>query len=101
MSAASFRVLDFWHSIEQQRKKPLRLIRAFGMGNLVRYLLRLDSLTDMINRAGRKLGVNGKPVIMPQPEAAIDVDTPRDLILVEQILGARRAETGQAAEALS
>lgn len=101
MTTTSFRVLDFWHSIEQQRKKPLRLIRAFGTGNLVRYLLRLDSLTDMINRAGRKLGVNGKAVVMPQPEAAIDVDTPRDLELVEKILMARRAGTRKAAAAAS
>lgn len=89
MTPASFRVLDFWEKVEQQRKHPLRLIRALGPLNLLRYLLRLEQLAGMVGRAGHLLGLNGRAVVMPQAEAAIDVDTPRDLALVEEILGAR------------
>lgn len=90
MTPASFRVLDFWEKVEQERKHPLRLIRALGPLNLLRYLLRLERLAGMVGRAGRLLDLKGRAVIMPQAEAAIDVDTPRDLALVEDILGARQ-----------
>lgn len=89
MTPAAFKVLDFWGRIERERKKPWKLIGAFGMSNLVRYLLRLENLKTMIARGGRVVGVTGRAIIMDCPEAAIDVDTLEDLTLVEQILAER------------
>lgn len=93
MTPRALRVLDFWIQCEEQRKKPWRLIRAFGFRNLMRYLLRRAGLQEMIAHGGRVVGLKGFAVTMPHAEAAIDVDTPQDLILAENILSSRRMDT--------
>ncbi|RMF10674.1 MAG: hypothetical protein D6763_05190 [Alphaproteobacteria bacterium] len=90
MTITALRVLDFWVRIERDRKKPWRLMRAFGLMNLFRYLFRLEDLQSMIARGGKVVGVVGRAVVMDCPEAAIDVDTIEDLDLVERILATRR-----------
>ncbi len=97
MTPAAHKVLDFWGRIERERKKPWRLIRAFGIGNLLRYLLRLEDLQGMMIRAGKVIGIRGRAIVLLCPEAAIDVDTVEDLKLVEEILAAR-AEFGEMTE---
>jgi len=89
MTPRALRVLDFWMACEVNRKTPWRQIRAFGFINLIRYILRREGLKEMIAHGGRVLGVRGAAVTMPQPEAAIDIDTPQDLTLAEEILAAR------------
>ena len=79
--------LSLWASIEQDRKKSLSIISRFGPLLLFRALTRTISFPCAIGRAGKLLGLNAVPVIMPQPEAAIDVDKSCDLALVEEILG--------------
>lgn len=80
--------LLLWASVEQDRKKSLSIISRFGPHLLLRALTRTISFPDAIGRAGKRLGLVAVPVIMPQPEAAIDVDKSSDLALVEEILGA-------------
>ncbi|MDA5193641.1 nucleotidyltransferase family protein [Govanella unica] len=92
----SLRILDFWANLEQDRKHPLKLARAFGLGNMIRYLLRLDTTDGLISRAGKMLGVTAAAIRMPVPEAAIDVDSIPDLIQVEAILTARSAKDSAA-----
>jgi GTP:adenosylcobinamide-phosphate guanylyltransferase len=40
------------------------------------------------------MGLSIKEIILPFPEAAIDVDTPEDLALVEQIIKKRERSLG-------
>jgi GTP:adenosylcobinamide-phosphate guanylyltransferase len=84
------RMVEFWSQIERERKHPLRLIRTLGGLAVVRYVLGWLSLADALGRLGRQLGLHVQEVLLPFPEAAIDVDTPEDLALAETILAARR-----------
>lgn len=79
--------LDLWAGIERDRKKAWRLLAFLGPSILVGALTRTLTLQGAANRIGRKLGLNAKAVVLPYAEAAIDVDKPEDLRLVEHILG--------------
>ena len=83
------RAVRFWVRAGQFRKRPWRLVSTFGLGNLLRFLLRrLDRSTALV-QVSRVLGVRVGLVEMPFAEAAIDVDTPDDLVTVERILATR------------
>lgn len=69
------RVADFWRQVESQRKKPMRVISAFGWIAVLRFLLGRLSLTEAQERISRRLGLKAGVVILPFPEAAVDVDT--------------------------
>lgn len=82
-------ILERWQYLEQVRKKPWRLVAAFGLVPLARYLAGNLTLDSAFALASRKLGLVMKPVLMPQADAAIDVDKPADKDLVETILAHR------------
>lgn len=86
---AAGRAIAFWARIERDRKQPWRLVRAFGPTLLVAYLLRLCTLDQAMALASRRLGLQAVAVQIPIAEAAIDVDKPADLDLVEDILASR------------
>ncbi|MEQ1521549.1 MAG: nucleotidyltransferase family protein [Aestuariivirga sp.] len=83
------RVLEKWQYLEQSRKKPWRLVAAFGPLALVRFALGALSLDGVFSIVSQRLGLNAKPVLLPFAEAAIDVDKPSDLELAEAILKKR------------
>ncbi len=80
------RVLERWRYLEAVRKKPWRLIAAFGPMALMRFVLGTLSLETAFQTISKRLSLLIKPVLMPFAEAAIDVDKPADLELVEKIL---------------
>jgi hypothetical protein len=80
----------FWRRVEQDRKRPWRIAKAFGPGLLAAYLLRLLTLEQAVARAGARMGVKARPVVLPYGEAAVDVDKPADLALAEKLLSKRR-----------
>jgi len=81
--------IAFWRRIERDRKAPWRLARALGPLLLLGYLLRLATLAQAMRLVSRRLGLRAAAVVLPMAEAAIDVDKPDDLDLVERILAAR------------
>ncbi|MGE0237801.1 MAG: NTP transferase domain-containing protein [Parvibaculaceae bacterium] len=83
--------LAFWHDLEQVRKRPWRLVGAFGPVALLRFLTRTLTLAGAFALASRRLGLVARPVLMPFAEAAVDVDKPEDKELAEKILGERPA----------
>ncbi|HEX6111404.1 MAG TPA: nucleotidyltransferase family protein [Geminicoccaceae bacterium] len=83
------RAVVFWRRVEQERKRPWRLVRAFGWQRLLAYLLGRLTLDDALARASHVIGARVAAVVMPQPEAAIDVDKPADLELAQSILARR------------
>jgi GTP:adenosylcobinamide-phosphate guanylyltransferase len=87
-------LVEFWIQVEQERKRPLRLIRRLGWSMLIRYALGVLSLADALSALNQRMGLSIKEIILPFPEAAIDVDTPEDLVLVEQILEKRERSLG-------
>jgi len=80
---------DFWRQVESQRKKPLRVIRVLGIIAVLRYLLGRLSLPEALDRMSGRLGFKAGAVVIPFPEAAIDVDSVRDWQLVEEIVANR------------
>ena len=89
LTPSSYEALRFWRRIEQERKRPWRLAGAFGIGNLLAYLLRRVTLENAMERASRVVQVRARAVITPVAEAGIDVDKSSDLTLVEDILRRR------------
>ncbi len=84
------RAAEFWRQVENQRKSPLRVIRVLGVPAVLRYLLGRLSLEGALDRISDRLGFKAGAVIMPFPEAAIDVDSVADWKLVEEIVAKRR-----------
>ncbi|MCK5656508.1 MAG: nucleotidyltransferase family protein [Deltaproteobacteria bacterium] len=82
-------VAHLWRKVESQRKKALRLISAFGWMAVLHYLLRRPSLEEGLGRISQRLGLSAGAVVMPFPEAAVDVDTVSDWKLVESIVANR------------
>jgi GTP:adenosylcobinamide-phosphate guanylyltransferase len=80
------RALELWAGIERDRKKAWRLLAFLGPSILIGALSRTLTLEGAVTRIGRKLGLSAKAVVLPYPEAAIDVDKPEDLELVERII---------------
>lgn len=86
VTPASQRAVAFWRRVEQERKRPWRLVRAFGLRPLLAYLLGRLTLDDAMAWASEVIGARIVAVRLPFAEAAIDVDKPDDLMLVESIL---------------
>lgn len=84
----------FWLKMERNRKKPWRLAAAIGPKALVLYMLGRLDLTAAFARLSALSASRIQPVILPQPEAAIDVDKPADLALAERILASRERNEG-------
>lgn len=82
--------IEFWVSIETERKKPWRLAKAFGVGVLVRYLLGRLSLAAALQKVSSVVDAKVLAVPVPFADAAIDADKPDDVRLVEKILRARQ-----------
>jgi hypothetical protein len=82
----SLRGLEFWAGVEKDRKKALKLLSLFGPLLFLRAFTRTISLGAAVAKAGRQLGLRIKAVKLPYANAAIDVDKPADLALVERIL---------------
>ncbi len=84
-------VLAFWRRVEGERKRPWRIARALGPGLLFAYLSRRLSLEAAMAKASVRIGGRARAVVLPFAEAAVDVDRPADLELVERLLARREA----------
>lgn len=69
---------DLWRQVEHQRKQPLKMIGALGWMMVLRYALGLLSLKAALRHVSARMGLEVGAVILPFPEAAVDVDTVSD-----------------------
>ena len=76
----------FWVRAERFRKRPWRLVSAFGPVALALFLLRRLDLDAALERASRGIGARVAAVRLPFAEAAVDVDKPADLELARRIV---------------
>jgi hypothetical protein len=86
--------LMLWEGIEQDRKRVLRLFSRFGPALLLRAATRSISFAVAVRRAGARLSLRAKPIVLSAPEAAIDVDRLGDFELAERVLARRGAPAG-------
>lgn len=77
------RAASFWRKIEQERKKPLVVIGLLGWSAIIRYRLGMLSLEEALAKLSKRLGLRIRAVILPYANAAIDVDSIADLMLVK------------------
>jgi hypothetical protein len=85
LTPRSDRAAQFWRQIEQERKKPLRMMRILGWRMIVRYLLGRITLDNGLEEISNKMQINIRAVLLPFPQAAIDVDTVDDLHFVQRL----------------
>ncbi len=84
--------VEFWQSVEQDRKKPLKLARRFGILTLLRMVISPMRLDAAFSHASRKIGARIVPVLLPFADASVDVDKESDLELVTRVLDTRPKE---------
>jgi len=92
---AALEVAEVFRSGGQFRKRPSRILRAFGLVNLLLYRFRLTTVSACIGRIGRNFGITAAPVEVPWAHAPIDVDNPNSLALSERVLRQWREEGGK------
>jgi CTP:molybdopterin cytidylyltransferase MocA len=81
----SDRAAQFWRRIEQERKKPLRMMQILGWWTIVRYLLGRITLDNGLEKLSHKMQIGVRAVQLPFPQAAIDVDTEDDWHFVQSL----------------
>lgn len=86
LNSQAYGAARFWRQFEQQRKKPLRMMRILGGRAVMRYLSGRMSLADALEHISSKMGLRAGAVILPFPEAAVDIDTVNDWIFVENLV---------------
>lgn len=91
---AADRLLATWRRIETERKKPWKIVGLLGWGNLARYLAGRLSLNDAFAALSQSLDVVVEPILVDDPLAAVDVDSPADLELVSEIIQQRGQTCG-------
>ena len=89
MTPEAVSAVRFWRRVEADRKRPWRIARAFGWAAAGLRPGPADAGRRHA-RVSRVMGCEARAIALPFAEAAIDVDKPADLALVEAIL-ARRA----------
>lgn len=83
--------IRFWKRAQNFRKQPVRLAASIGLTAPILYLTGRLTLNGAFEYGSRKIGITARPVLIPIPEAAIDVDKPADLELVETIMSAQQS----------
>ena len=86
LNPQSYRAAQFWRQIEHQRKNPLKMMRILGWGVVLRYLAGKMSLNDALGYLSKQMGLRAGVVMLPFPEAAVDVDTVDDLKFVQSLV---------------
>jgi len=71
-------------------KKPKRIFKAFGLGFMLLYKLKLATSAQLTNILSKRWGLKLELVSMPFADAPIDVDNPGDFERTEKILQIRR-----------
>lgn len=86
-------IVALWQRFETDRKKPWRIIARLGWWNLLRYATGRLDLAGATAALSARLGARVEAIRIADPEAAVDVDSPDDLVFAERLM----AERGNAA----
>jgi len=79
----------FWQRCERNRKNPWKMIGVTSIPTVIRYFLGRLLISQILRTLSRRMGVTAGAVLLPFPEAAVDIDTVEDWRLVEGILTER------------
>lgn len=87
------RAATYWTRIEEHRKQPWRMIGELGPMVLLRFLLRRLRLADAVRLVAERMHVEAHAVLLPWPEAALDVDKVSHLEMAAEIARARHEQS--------
>ena len=73
-------------------KKPRRLLKATGLGFVLKYKFKLASLNGLVEHLSKRWNMILMPITMPFADAPIDVDNVGDFHRTEKILQKRRGK---------
>lgn len=82
-------------------KKPIRVLYAFGLFNLLRFRFGLGPIHHIFGKLSRRLKLRLIPVLVADGASAIDVDNDRSLAVTEALLAQRAASAPAEASALA
>ena len=88
-SAKALRAAEAFRGGGQFIKKPVRIARAFGVINLLRFRFGLGPLHIVFDRLGRHMRLKLVPVLVSDGAAAIDVDNERSHRVTQEVMAAR------------
>jgi GTP:adenosylcobinamide-phosphate guanylyltransferase len=97
-SAQALKAAEIMREGGQFIKYPRRIIKAFGLANLIRFRMGWGSKEKLFAQISRRFGFKLVPVVLSDGHFAIDVDNERTYAVTEKILKAREGDrTGAAA----
>lgn len=76
----------------QFAKHPARIVKAFGLLNLLRFRFGLLTLEGAFRAISRRFKAGVRPLVVSEGRAAIDVDNERTLRVAEEILARETAD---------
>lgn len=80
-------IVSIWRQAEAMRKRPWRLIaQILGPWTVLKYLLGQLTLEHAFHAVSVKTGIHAQAILLPFPEAGVDVDKVDDLLLAESVL---------------
>jgi len=88
MTPQASAVARLWRAFEKDRKRPWRIVAGLGPGLLLRYVTGRLALDAGLAELGRRAGCRVAPVVLPFPEAAVDVDSVEDWQMVNRLSAA-------------
>lgn len=86
---AALRAVEAFRGGGQFVKKPLRVLHAFGLLNLLRFRFGLGPIHHVFRRLSRRLKVDIAPLLVSDGATAIDVDNERSLRVTEALMARR------------
>ncbi len=89
LTTKGYTALHEWTAVEAERKRPWRMLRLLGYGTLARFVLGRLSLADLTGVVFARTGLSVRPVLLTDPAAGFDVDTPEQRLAAEKYLLAK------------
>jgi GTP:adenosylcobinamide-phosphate guanylyltransferase len=83
----ALRATEVFRQGGQFAKKPERILKAFGILNLIRFRLGWHTLEQMYGFVSKRFGVDVRPLVLEDGRLAIDVDNERTHRVAEEVLG--------------
>ena len=85
-SEQALRATESFREGGQFAKRPGRIVKAFGVTNLIRFRFGLETIHGMFRHISRRFRVRIKPMLVTDGRLAIDVDNERTHRVAEEIL---------------
>ena len=91
--AKALKAAEIWREGGQFVKFPRRIIKAFGLLNLIRFKLGNGTKEKLFAQISRRFNLRLVPVVLSDGHYAIDVDNETTFAVTEKILKRREGET--------